>query len=42
MDVSIENVEDLARQSKIKYGVMLGGSTLSFFKVNIVARESSQ
>lgn len=33
MDESIENAEDLAKQSKIKYGVMLGGSTLSFFKV---------
>lgn len=35
MDVSIENVEDLAMQSKIKYGVMVGGSTLSFFKVRL-------
>lgn len=33
MDVKIGNAEDLAKQSKIKYGVMLGGSTLSFFKV---------
>lgn len=36
MDVSIENAEDLARQNKIKYGAVLGGSTLSFFKVKIL------
>lgn len=33
MDVSIEGAEDLAKQNKIKYGAVLGGSTLSFFKV---------
>lgn len=33
MDVSIESADDLAKQSKIKYGAVLGGSTLSFFKV---------
>lgn len=33
MDASIESAEDLAKQSKIKYGAVLGGSTLSFFKV---------
>lgn len=32
MDESIESVEDLAKQSKIKYGALLGGSTLNFFK----------
>lgn len=34
MDASIESAEDLAKQSKIKYGAVLGGSTLSFFKVS--------
>lgn len=34
MDVSIESADDLAKQSKIKYGALLGGSTLSFFKVS--------
>lgn len=34
MDVSIEGADDLAKQNKIKYGAVLGGSTLSFFKVN--------
>lgn len=33
MEVSIENVEDLAAQSVIKYGAVLGGSTLGFFRV---------
>lgn len=32
MDANIESAEDLAKQSKIKYGVLLGGSTLSFFE----------
>lgn len=31
--VSIENVEDLAKQSIIPYGCKEGGSTCSFFKV---------
>lgn len=35
MDVSIESAEDLAKQSKIKYGVLAGGSTMSFFKVSV-------
>lgn len=33
MDASIESAEDLAKQSKIKYGAVLGGSTLAFFQV---------
>ena len=33
MDETIENVDDLASQSKIKYGVMSGGSTANFFRV---------
>lgn len=32
MDATIENVEDLAKQSKIKYGVLEGGSTYAFFR----------
>lgn len=32
MDVSIESAADLAKQTKIKYGGMTGGSTLAFFK----------
>lgn len=32
MDATIENAEDLAKQSKIKYGAVLGGSTMQFFK----------
>lgn len=33
MEASIESVEDLAKQNKIKYGLLAGGSTESFFKV---------
>jgi hypothetical protein len=33
MEKQIENVEELSRQSKIKYGATAGGSTLNFFKV---------
>lgn len=33
MTVTIESAEDLAKQTKIKYGALLGGSTYSFFKV---------
>lgn len=32
MENSIGSAEDLVKQTQIKYGVMLGGSTLSFFK----------
>lgn len=35
LDATIENAEDLAKQSKIKYGAVLGGSTMQFFKVNL-------
>lgn len=38
MDASIENAEDLSRQSQIKYGAVLGGSTLQFFKVILELR----
>lgn len=32
MDVTIEGAEDLAKQSKIKYGAVGGGSTMKFFQ----------
>lgn len=34
MDAAISSAEDLAKQTKIKYGVVKGGSTSSFFKVH--------
>lgn len=33
MEDSIESVEDLAKESKIKYGLLEGGSTETFFRV---------
>lgn len=33
MDSPIESAEDLAKQTKIKYGALRGGSTAAFFKV---------
>ena len=33
MVTPIESVEDLARQTEIKYGVVRGGSTQAFFDV---------
>lgn len=35
MQAPIESVEDLAKQTKIKYGIQGGGSTASFFKVGV-------
>lgn len=35
MQNPIENAEDLSKQTEIKYGSILGGSTTSFFKVII-------
>lgn len=32
MDSPIESAEDLAKQTKIKYGALGGGSTSSFFR----------
>lgn len=32
MGETIENAEDLAKQQKIKYGTVKGGSTMQFFK----------
>lgn len=40
MDVAIRNVEDLSKQAKIKYGVVQGGSTMSFFRVGRKCRTS--
>lgn len=36
MEESINNVEDLAKESKIKYGLLTGGSTETFFKVKVL------
>lgn len=36
MQAPIESVEDLAKQTKIKYGIQQGGSTAQFFKVSFV------
>lgn len=36
MDSPIESAEDLAKQTKIKYGALKGGSTASFFKVRLI------
>lgn len=33
MQTPIESVDDLAKQTKIKYGIQGGGSTAEFFKV---------
>ena len=33
LDKPIESAEDLAKQTDIKYGVLDGGSTMNFFKV---------
>ena len=33
MDSPIESAEDLAKQTKIKYGAVEGGSTATFFRV---------
>ena len=34
MDSPIETAEDLAKQTKIKYGSLRSGSTLAFFRVS--------
>lgn len=33
MDSPIESADDLAKQTKIKYGALRGGSTAAFFRV---------
>ena len=35
METPINSVEDLAKQTKIKYGCLKSGSTNSFFRVKI-------
>lgn len=35
MEAAISSAEDLAKQTKIKYGTLAGGSTSSFFRVSI-------
>merc|ERR1719192_492357 len=37
MESPIESAEDLARQQKIKYGAVLGGSTAAFFRDSKIA-----
>lgn len=34
MDSPIESAEDLAKQTRIKYGALKGGSTAAFFRVS--------
>jgi hypothetical protein len=41
LQASIESVEDLAKQTKIKYGIQSGGSTAAFFEVSVKYLESS-
>ena len=41
MVTPIESVEDLARQTEIKYGVLRGGSTQAFFDVTIASFTSN-
>lgn len=36
MITPIESVEDLAEQSKISYGTLEGGSTMTFFRVRLL------
>lgn len=36
MDNPITNVEELAKQTKIKYGAVDGGSTSAFFRVSTI------
>jgi hypothetical protein len=40
MDSPIESAEDLAKQTKIKYGALKGGSTAAFFRVRYLNIES--
>lgn len=36
MDVPIESVDDLADQTTIEYGTIHGGSSMTFFQVNLI------
>jgi ionotropic kainate glutamate receptor 2 len=40
MDSPIESAEDLAKQTKIKYGALRGGSTAAFFRVSEAANRA--
>ena len=40
MDVPINSAEDLAKQTKIKYGTYCCGSTNSFFRVGLISHFS--
>lgn len=40
MDSPIESAEDLAKQTKIKYGALRGGSTAAFFRVRFFSQKS--
>lgn len=40
MGDTITNVDELASQTKIKYGTLEGGSTSMFFKVKIINSEN--
>uniref|UniRef100_A0A914MZI4 Ionotropic glutamate receptor C-terminal domain-containing protein n=1 Tax=Meloidogyne incognita TaxID=6306 RepID=A0A914MZI4_MELIC len=40
MQAPIESVEDLAKQTKIKYGIQAGGSTAQFFKYLLISTSS--
>lgn len=35
METPIKGVEDLAKQTRIKYGSVLGGATSAFFRVRL-------
>ena len=37
----IESVEDLAKQTRIQYGAIAGGSTMTFFRVSLISLNSS-
>ena len=42
MESPISSVEDLAAQTKIKYGSVGSGSTLAFFRVDYIAIKYSR
>lgn len=39
MDSPIDSADDLAKQTKIEYGAVRDGSTMTFFKVNLKIRD---
>lgn len=36
MDAPIDSADDLAKQTRIEYGAVRDGSTMTFFKVNLL------